>query len=130
MYNNTGWTYHALGRYEEALALFEQTQAYYQQEGQARWARVATWCIGRTLRSLGRFTEALALQREMLEHGTTLGEEDGYVYEEVGECLLALGQPEAARPYAARAYELLSRDAGLVATDAVRLQRLKEMAES
>ena len=82
------------------------------------------------LRSLGRLTEALDLQWAVLERATALGEEDGYAFEEVGECLLALGQQDDARLYFARAYDLLSRDAWLVANDAARLARLKEVAES
>jgi hypothetical protein len=77
---------------------------------------------------LGRLAEALALQREVLEHGTALGDEDGFVSEEIGECLLALGQQDEARPHFARAYDLLSRDAWLVATDAPRLERLHALA--
>ena len=130
LYNNMGWTYHALGRYEEALATFEQTLAYYIQQGQEREARIATWCIGRTLRSLGRYGEALDLQRDVLEQLRSVGGDEGFCCEEIAECLLALGRHEEARPSFARAHELLARDTGLAATEGARLRRLNALAES
>ena len=73
---------------------------------------------------LGDVEVALATQRE-LERGD---ESDGFIKEEIGECLLALGEAESARPYFRRAYELLST-LDWVAEDEARMQRLKELGE-
>ncbi len=51
----------------------------------------------------------------------------GYVEEEIGECLLALGQIEEARPWFAVAYRRLQREAWLRAEEPERLARLKEL---
>jgi hypothetical protein len=55
------------------------------------------------------------------------GESDGYVFEELGECLLLLGRPGEARLFFARAYAELSRDSWLAESEPARLERLKEL---
>lgn len=57
-----------------------------------------------------------------------LGETDGYVHEEIGECLLALDRHDDARPHFAHAWSALSRDAHLCADDPERLARLERLA--
>ncbi len=57
------------------------------------------------------------------------GEDDGYVYEEVGECLLALNRGEEARPYFSMAYKLLSQDSWLAEQEPERLARLSQLGE-
>jgi hypothetical protein len=77
------------------------------------------------LRSLVRFDEALALQQGLLREFDALGEQDGYVYEEIAECLSVLGREVEARAYFACAYETLSRDPWLVESEPERLERLR-----
>jgi tetratricopeptide (TPR) repeat protein len=127
LYNNIGWTHHDAGRYEDALTMFEKTLERREAQGKPREIRIANWCIGRTLRSLGRLSEALDMQRRLLGEIEEAGDPDGYVNEELAECLLALGQDEEAGRHFARAYAVLSQDAWLVEQDAPRLQRLKEL---
>ncbi len=130
LYNNLGWTYHDQGEYERALEYFEKALQWQQEYGMAREIRIARWCIGRTLRSLQRLTEALALQQELLaEWQTSEEEQDGYVYEEIAECLLALGRATESRSYFGQAYETLSKDPWLLARENERLQRLKQLSE-
>jgi tetratricopeptide (TPR) repeat protein len=124
--HNLGWTLHDLGRYDEALSCFERALAFREQQGDEETIRVARWTVARALRSLGRFKEALAIQRALADGGT----EDGYVHEELGELLLALDQPTEARPHFARAHELLSTDAWLADAEPDRLRRLAELAGS
>jgi tetratricopeptide (TPR) repeat protein len=126
LYNNIGWTYHDLGQYEQALAIFEQAAEWRQANGGGRPWRIARWCIGRTLRSLGRYPEALAIQQELLQEEG--GDGDGYGHEEIAECLLALERPAEARSHFAAAYEYLSQDSWLVANEPQRLERLKQLA--
>ncbi len=123
--NNTGWTYFDSGEYKQALGLFEKTAAFFREKGDLpdREA-IARWSMGKTLRLLGRVDEALALQQELAaDQG-----EDGFIDEEIAECLLALGDREAARPYFQLALETLSK-IDWVAEDAARMERLRAYGE-
>lgn len=123
LYNNMGWSLFGDGRYEEALAMFERALEQRQVEGRAKEMGIAQWCIARTLRALGRTDEALAMQRSLLETQA----EDGYVSEEMGECLLALGREDESRPHFRRAADLLSRDIWLATREPERLARLRQL---
>lgn len=128
LFNNLGWTYSGLGEHEQALAAFEQALEWWQQRGTSREVRIGRWNIGRALRQLGRYDEALALQRELLAAWEASGEQqDGYVFEELGECLLALGRADESRPYFAEAYQLLTEDAWLREGEPERLARLQRL---
>ena len=56
-------------------------------------------------------------------------EQDGYVFEEIAECLLILGRAAESRPYFVQAHAFLSRDIWLVAQEKERLERLKHLGE-
>jgi len=130
LYNNQGWTYHDHREYERALACFQKALQWQQEYGTAHQIRIARWCVGRTLRSLQRTAEALVLQQELLTEWERSGEEqDGYVFEEIAECLLILGQVPESRSYFAQAYDLLSRDTWLATQEKERLQRLQQLGE-
>ncbi len=127
LYNNIGWTYHDMQEYQKALEIFQKALKFREQAGDPGAIRIAKWCVGRTLRSLGRVQEALDIHKALLIEHEQAGLKDGYVDEELGECLLALGQPDNARPHFAHAYAELSQDAWLVANETARLERLKQL---
>ena len=130
LYNNTGWTYHGLERYDDALGMFEKSLAFQQGEQDEKLIRIAKWTIARTLRSLGRAEEALAKQRELLEANEVEGSKDGYVQEEIAECLLLLDRADEACEYFAQAHAELSRDIWLDADESDRLARLKRLSSA
>jgi tetratricopeptide (TPR) repeat protein len=127
LYNNLGWTFHDQGDFARSLELFEKALAFREAKGQAAETRIARWCVARCWRSLGRLEEALAAQRELLRQQTE-GARDGFVLEEMGECLLALGRAEEARPFFAEAYAELSQDEWLMDNEPRRIERLKSLA--
>ena len=137
LYNNIGWSYHEQGQYQQALEAFQKALAWRQAysserpepKGDISPILIARWSVARTLRSLGRLEEALAMQQALLEDWKPLGGSAGYPEEEAGECLLALGRAEEARPYFAQAYAKLSQDAWLPAEEPARLARLKQLGE-
>lgn len=129
LYNNTGWSYHAMGDFVSALAIFEKAEAWQRSMGRARETRIAAWCVARTLRSLHRLEEALSKQFALKDEFESVGESDGYVFEEIGECLLALDRPEEARPYFSKAYEILAQDPWLPEQEPERLARLKQLGQ-
>ena len=128
LYNNLGWTYHELGRYEDALGLWQKCLAFHEErESPLRPRLIARWTIGRGLRSVGRLAEALESQEALLATYVLEGqEEDGFVTEEIAECLHALGRHDQARPLFARAHAKLAK-IGWVAKDTSRLERLAKL---
>lgn len=127
LYNNMGWAYHDMGQYEQALDIFQRALQFRLEQGKPEPTRIARWCVGRVLRSLNRVNEALAIQQQLQAESETRGKPDGYVHEELAECLLLLGQPAAARPHFGKAYELLAQDTWMVENEAPRLERLKSL---
>lgn len=120
--NNTAWTLHDLRRHQEAHDLFAEALELRKKRGQAESIRIAKWSVARALRSLGRLDEALQIQSALLAEG-----DDGFVLEEMGEILLAQGEADRARPFFARALELLSADPWLTAHEPERLARMKTL---
>lgn len=130
LYNNIGWTYHDMGNFDAALAVFQKALAWHEAHRQDRpeTIRIAKWCVGRTFRSLGRLPEALALQQALLVEYREIGQSAGFTHEEVAECLWALGREAEARPFFAQAYGELSKMAWLAAAEPERLERLNRLA--
>jgi len=134
LWNNIGWARFEAGDVDGALAAFEIALAARREQGQAKETRIAEWCVARCLRALGRPAEALAIQERLtLETAAAVetaaaGEpQDGYGVEEIGECLLALGREDEARPYFARAAALLGADAWLAEHEPDRIARLRRL---
>ena len=138
LYNNSGWSYHELGRYEDALATFRKgtqiRQASYDRAPEERkplaqrplW--IAHWTEARALRSLERYDEALTIQKRLLAERAAAEKPDGFVFEELGELELALGaSEEAVRPRFARAWELLKDVKWWVETETDRVARVKRL---
>lgn len=125
--NNTGWTYHDKGNYEKALEYFQKCLQWHKERQTGQGLNIARWSVARALRSLERVEEALAQQKELLAEYEAEGNNDGYVFEEIGECLLALEQAEKAVPYFAKAHEALGVDAWLQTNEPERLERLKKL---
>ena len=123
--NNMAWARHGDGACDEALTLFRLALEERRREGRAAEVRIARWSVARCLRSLGRLDEALAEQEALRSELDALGEADGYVDEEIGECLLAVGREYEARPSFARAFALLSQDKSLSSAEPERLERLR-----
>lgn len=127
LYNNIGWTLHDRGDYAQALDMFERAVPLREAQGVPAPIRIARWSVARALRWLKRLDEALAIQQSLAEQLASTGESDGYVDEELGECLLALGRVADARPHFARAYDLLSQDSWLAQHEPERLDRLRQL---
>ncbi|KPK73244.1 hypothetical protein AMJ87_02430 [candidate division WOR_3 bacterium SM23_60] len=130
LYNNIGWTYHDLKEYEKALELFKKGLAWRKEIDDARGIRIQTWNIARTYRSLGKVTEALEMQRALEKEIEGIEFDfEGYVFEEIAECMLLLKKNEEAKPYFKRAHEVLSKDQWLAKNEPERLERLKDLSE-
>lgn len=128
LYNNIGWDYFESKQFEKALEAFYKALEAREESEQIPEMRIAKWCIARALRALSRVSEALDIQKALLEESEKSGKRDGYIYEELGECLRETGQLIEAKRYFAAAYEELSNDVWLRDKEPDRLKRLKELA--
>jgi tetratricopeptide (TPR) repeat protein len=130
LYNNTGWTYFDLERYTEALEMFEKGLRWRKEQNDERGVRIQTWNIARTYRALQRVDEALLMQQSLADEIEGKGlTPDGYVFEEIAECLLLLQRVDEVRPYFKKAYDVLSQDPWLQANQPERLERLLELSK-
>ncbi len=127
LYNNIGWTWHDAREYDKALEMFRKDFIFRVESKNDEGARIAKWSMARTLRSLGRHAEALDMQRDLALEFEQLGRVDGFVHEELGELLLAIGQQDPSKEQFGRAYDELSKDTNFVANNPVRLERMRQL---
>jgi tetratricopeptide (TPR) repeat protein len=128
--NNSAWDLHEMGRFHEAFAFFEEAQAEWIAGGTPEQIQVATWAVARCLRSLGRYDEALTIQRALEADHMATGSADGYVFEEIAENLAALGKVDEAKPYFGKAVAELGTDDWFVKNEAARLAKLIARADT
>src|SRR3954447_22295410 len=119
--NNIGWTYYGTGRYADALRVFEAAVVLRREQGGAGPLRIARYAVAKARRALRQVEEALAGQGGLLRECELAREPDGYVHEEIAECLITLGRAAEARAHFAWAYELLATDPSLVEKEPARL---------
>jgi len=127
LYNNVGWTYHDQGEFEKALDHFQRALVWRRKRDDGVATRIAKWSVARAMRSLNRVEEALGKQQELLSDWESAGGVDGFVFEELAECLWALGRADEARNYFQLAHAELVKDTWLAENEAPRLARLKEL---
>ena len=140
LHNNLGWSYHDKGlaapTLDGAYHAFLRALEFHRKSLDLRLAgkapspaevAFAKWTVARSLRSLARHTDALAILEPIEKEVAAAGKEDGDVFQEIGENLLALAVPDQAKPWFAKAYAVLSKDAALVKSEPKRLERLKSL---
>ncbi len=128
LHNNMGWALHEAGKHEDAQRHFEAALAARLELGNETSVFVARWAVARGLRALGRLEEALAAQEGLAaDRDAADVPEDGYVSEELGELLLALGREQEATEHFARAADLLGDDPWFAEHEAARLERLRDL---
>lgn len=129
-YNNSGWTYFGMGEYQKALDLFIKNEKFAESRNNLNDVQIAKWSQAKMYRFLKQLDTALSIQRTLEKAMQDKSmEEDGYVYEEIAECLLAEGKANAAKPYFKRAYHLLSKDIWLQKDEKARLERMEELGK-
>lgn len=127
LYNNTGWTHFDAKDYDSALDMFTRALNFRKQQEKPREILIARWCVAKTLRFLGQTEAALETQLSLLDSWNEIGEPDGYVYEEIGECLLLQSRPQDAAPHFKKAFDLLSKDIWISRDEPARLKRIEEL---
>lgn len=128
LYNNIGWTYHGQDNFAEAGNHFQKALEYWEAKMSPARTFIAKWCIARNYRSQNKIDAALDLLHQLLEEIKNGAKQDGYVYEELGECYLLKGNPQQSKPNFKQAYELLSKDGWLQANEKPRLDRIQKLS--
>lgn len=126
--NNLAWSLYDRESFAEALQWHERALALFEEKGDAEAVRIARWSVAKVKRRLGRVKEALIEQQALLELLRTSERTDGFVQEEIGECLLALGRGDEAVPHFRQAFEQLSAIDWMRRDEAPRLARLAALA--
>ncbi len=127
LYNNLGWSYFDKGEYEKALSIFLRALKWREDRKSAGEIFLAKWCVGRTLRALARFDDAIKIQLALFEEAITVGVPDGYVHEELGELFLLKNDKLKSSFHFEKAYELLSQDKFLQQFEKERLERMRQL---
>jgi tetratricopeptide (TPR) repeat protein len=127
--NNLGWEYYEAGELEVALDAFERAlQARERDPENAAAIEIARYAVGKTLRGLGRATEAVPLLEHAVESATHRGADDGWLHEELAEEYAAVGRTDDALAHARLALPLLEAADPSFAEDAERAARLRALA--
>lgn len=101
--NNLGWRHFERGDYGAALAVFERALEVRERDfANPREVEIARYAVAKTLRALGRPTEAATL----LERCIANSDPDRYFHEELAETYAALGREDEARQQAELAARL------------------------
>lgn len=126
--NNLGWNYFDNGNYEMALSLFLHALDWREGMKESKSIFLAKWCVGRTLRALNRFEEAIKVQLGLMEEMLENNHPDGYVYEELGELYLSK-QEKLSKMYFGLAWHELGQDEYLQKNEPTRLARIRDLAQ-
>ncbi len=127
IYNNLGETYRAQAEFGKGLDCFVKL-AQLDHEAGREPDMYTQKDIAKMLRMLGRLDEGLALIEPIALDLRAKKCGDGYISAEYGQCLLAAGRGEEAKPYLIEAYETLSKDPYMVSTEPAELSRLRLLA--
>ncbi len=98
--NNVGYALYQLGRYEEALAQFQQAVVVRERGTDQEATRIAHWMVGWTLRAMNRTDEALTIQSRLEREYEVAGKPSPYVFEELELLYRATGDEARAKHYA------------------------------
>lgn len=98
--NNVGYALYQLGRYEEALAQFQQAVVLRERGTDQQAMRIAHWMVGWTLRAMNRTDEALEIQLRLEREWEVAGKPSPYVFEELELLYRAKSDEARAKHYA------------------------------
>ena len=127
--NNLGWEYFEAGDFEQALDAFQRALAARETDPENRAPiEIARYAVGKTLRALGRSSEAVPLLQQATTWAIESGSPDGWFHEELAEEYAAIGRDDDAYEHARLALPLLLEADPSFAEDAHRLARLRQLA--
>lgn len=128
LYNNIAWAKVDNGNLQEALELFKLALAFRKEQGNPMSVFIAKWSVAKILRLLGQVEDSIVIQKELLAETEQNTVPDGYVYEELAECLLSLNKAQEAQHYFSLCYDRLILESDLVTNEPERITRIKKLA--
>ena len=130
LYTTHGWVQFDARQFETALQTFRKALDCIKDQGTPKKVIVAKWAVAKTLRILNRIEDALEIQKELLTEVNASNQKDGYVYEELAECLQSLRRSDEAQVYFEQAYRELVKDEWLTDNKPERIKRLKSLGKA
>ena len=120
-----GWQAYDQRRYEDALLNFQAAISATDANSPGVKRYHLLWSKARALRALGRVTNALELQMEILDQMQALGTVNAHVYLEIAECKQLMKEHGQARTFFELAHAALSRDSWFADNRSDELERMK-----
>jgi tetratricopeptide (TPR) repeat protein len=129
LFMNMGVGHQHLGQYDRAQEAFESSLEAFIEVGNHQRVRLAKLCLAKNLRLSGELDQALSTCRALLAEIQSYNEPVGYAFEEIAECLLAMGRMKEAAPMFAQGHAVLSVYAWFPPNENHRLLRMKRLSE-
>lgn len=138
LWNNLGWNYNDLERYDEALEALKKAREYHYKKGDDLAKLKADWSVGQAYRKTGQFDSAYVLMQKVYDWSEKRYKENptpdnaewiGHSCRELGELALTGGDEKKALEHLTRAKENLST-AGMPDWDSKGFKELCEKIDS
>jgi tetratricopeptide (TPR) repeat protein len=127
LFMNMGVNHQHLQQYPQAESAFVSALSAFEQIENSARVRLAKLCLSKNLRLSGELEKALSKSSTLLLEIQSESEPPGYAFEEIAECLLAMGRNEESAPIFAQAYAALSAYPWFPPNENERLLRMKRL---
>ena len=127
--NNLGWEHFEAGEYADALSAFERALTERERDPGNRSAiEIARYAVAKTLRALGRSSEAVPLLEQSVAWAESEDAPDGWFHEELALSYADLGRAAEAADQARKSLALLLEADPTFESDGERETRLRRLA--
>lgn len=137
LWNNLGWTYSDLGRYEESLEALKKAREYHYKKENEKAMLIADWSVGHAHRMAGQLDSASVWMNEVYDWAVIRYDQEslpenaewvGFSHRELGEIALADGENKKALEHLNLAKKYLT-EAGMQEWDAKGFEELNDKIE-
>jgi tetratricopeptide (TPR) repeat protein len=127
LFMNMGVNHQRLQQYPQAESAFVSALSAFEQIGNSARVRLAKLCLSKNLRLSRELEKALSTSSALLLEIQSENEPPGYAFEEIAECLLAMGRNKESATMFAQAYAALSAYPWFPPNENERLLRMKRL---
>ncbi len=138
LWNNLGWNYDDLGRYEDSLEALKNARKYHYKKESELAKLIADWSVGHAYRMTGQLDSASTWMNEVYDWTVKRYDQDskpenaewvGFSHRELGDIALAQGDRKTALDHLKKAKKYLT-EAGMPDWDAKGFEELSERIEN